>query len=439
MTAPLFDKSEFVPEPAVAEPAKKGEPRLRLAVRDQIVMHWEAVDDLISEDHRARMVWAYVEGLDLSPLLEKFAAVEGAVGRAGTDPRILLTLWLYATIEGIGNARELDRLCELHAAYKWICGGVSLNYHTLSDFRVQHGAFLDELLTRSVAALLKSGVVELKRVAQDGLRVRASAGSSSFRRRPTLERLLEEARQQVEALKAELDGDRAAAHQRQKAARQRAAEERAKRVEEALEELAKIEAKKPAGKVQEARASTTDPQARRMKMACGGFRPAYNLQLVTDTATQIVVGVDLINVGSDKGQMRPMHEQLQKRYGRTPQEYLADGDFMVVEDIEHLEKQGTTVYTPPRKRSGSKEDPPAPVRGESAVLQKWRQRMVDPIGKLIYRQRAASIECVNAQARNHGLQHFPVRGPAKAKVTGLWHALAHNLMRIFRLSPNFAT
>ena len=227
MTAPLFDKSEFVPEPAAEEPSKKGPPRLRLAVRDQIVMHWEAVDDLIPEDHRARMVWAYVEGLDLSPLLEKFDAVEGAVGRAGTDPRILLTLWLYATIEGVGNARELDRLCKLHAAYKWICGGVSLNYHTLSDFRVQHEAFLDELLTRSIAVLLKSGVVELKRVAQDGLRVCASAGSSSFRRRPTLERLLGEARQQVEALKAELDGDRAAAHQRQKAARQRAAEERA--------------------------------------------------------------------------------------------------------------------------------------------------------------------------------------------------------------------
>ena len=196
MTAPLFDKSEFVPEPAAAEPTKKGVPRLRRAVRDQIVMHWEAVDDLIPEDHRARMVWAYVEGLDLSPLLEKFEAVEGAVGRAGTDPRILLTLWLYATIEGVGSARELDRLCELHAAYKWICGGVSLNYHTLADFRVQHEAFLDNLLTHSVAALLKSGVVELKRVAHDGLRVRAAAGSSSFHRRPTLERHLEEARQQ---------------------------------------------------------------------------------------------------------------------------------------------------------------------------------------------------------------------------------------------------
>jgi transposase len=439
MTAPLFDKSEFVPEPAAVEPAKKGEPRLRRAVRDQIVMHWEAVDDLIPEDHRARMVWAYVEGLDLSALLEKFAAVEGAVGRAGTDPRILLALWLYATIEGVGSARELDRLCELHAAYKWICGGVSLNYHTLADFRVQHEAFLDGLLTHSVAALLKSGVVELKRVAQDGLRVRAAAGSSSFRRRPTLEQFLEEARQQVEALKAELDGDRAAGSQRQKAARQRAAEERAQRVEQALKELAKIETKKPAAKVQEARASTTDPEARRMKMPCGGFRPAYNLQLVTDTATQIVVGVDLINVGSDKGQLRPMHEQLQKRYGCTPREYLADGDFTAAEDIEHLEKQGTTVYTPPRKRPGLQDPPQAPVPGESHVLHEWRQRMAGPIGKLIYRERAASIECINAQIRNRGLQQLRVRGPAKVKVIGLWHALAHNLMRIFRLSPSFSS
>ena len=439
MTAPLFDKSEFVPEPAAAEPTTKGVPRLRRAVRDQVVVHWEAVDNLIPEDHRARMVWAYVEGLDLSPLLEKFEAVEGAVGRAGTDPRILLALWLYATIEGVGSARELDRLCELHAAYRWICGGVSLNYHTLADFRVQHEAFLDGLLTRSVAALLKSGVVELKRVAQDGLRVRASAGSSSFRRRPKLEQFLEEARQQVEALKAELDGDRAAGSQRQKAARKRAAEERAQRVEAALEELAKIEAKKSAAKVQEARASTTDSEARRMKMPCGGFRPAYNLQLATDTATQIVVGVDLINVGSDKGQLRPMHEQLQKRYGRTPQEYLADGDFTASEDMEHLANQGTTVYTPPRKRPGSQHPPEAPVPGESHVLHEWRQRMAGPIGKLIYRERAASIECVNAQARNRGLQHLRLRGPTKAKVIGLWYALAHNLMRAFRLLPGFST
>jgi Transposase DDE domain len=350
-----------------------------------------------------------------------------------------LTLWLYATIEGVGSARELDRLCESHAAYKWICGGVSLNYHTLAEFRVQHEAFLDDLLTRSVAALLKSGVVELKRVAQDGLRVRAAAGSSSFRRRPTLERLLEEARQQVEALKAEIDGDRAAGSRRQKAARQRAAEERAQRVEAALEELAKIEAKKPAAKVQEARASTTDSQARRMKMPCGGFRPAYNLQLVVDTATQIVIGVDLVNVGSDKGQLRPMHKQLQERYGRTPQEYLADGDFTSNEDIEHLEEQGTTVYTPPRKRPGSEDPPPAPLRGESAVLQNWRERFASPLGKLIYRQRAASIECVNAQARNRGLQQFRVRGPNKARTIGLWYALAHNLMRVFRLLPSFPT
>jgi hypothetical protein len=191
--------------------------------------------------------------------------------------------------------------------------------------------------------------------------------------------------------------------------------------------------------VQEARASITDPQARRMKMPCGGFRPAYNLQLVADTATQIVVGVDVVNVGSDKGQLRPMHEQLQKRYGRTPREYLADGDFTNSEDIEHLDKQGTTVYTPPRKRPGSQDPLQGPVPGESGVLDEWRQRMAGPIGQLIYRQRAASIECVNAQARNRGLQQFRVRGPTKARTIGLWYALAHNLMRTFGLKPALST
>jgi transposase len=440
MTSQLFDKSEFMPEPAPpSKPPGPGRPRLRCAVRDQIVMHCEAVDDLIPVDHPARLIWKYVDGLDLSPLLDQFQAVEGEVGRAGTDPRILMTLWLYATIEGVGSARELDRLCQHHSAYKWICGGVSLNYHTLADFRVEHEAFLDTLLTQSVAALMSAGVVELKRIAQDGMRVRASAGTSSFRRRPTLERLLEEAREQVQALKAEIEADPAGGRRRQKAAQKRGAEEREKRVQEALAELAKIEAKKPAAEKAEARASTTDPQARRMKMACGGFRPAYNLQFATDTATQVIVGVDLINVGSDKGQMRPMHEQLKRRYGRTPQEYLADGDFAYGEDIEHLQRGETTVYTPPKKTGNPNRSPDEPVAGDSAILKEWRRRMASPQAQLVYRDRAASAECVNAHARNRGLQQFPVRGPTKTRLIGLWYALAQNLMRTFQLLPSFCT
>lgn len=433
----LFDPEEFRPsEPLPAEKAA-GRPRLRCAVRDQVVMHFEAVDDLIPAEHAARMVWSYVERLDLSPLLAEVKAVEGEVGRPLTDPQILLTLWLYATIEGIGSARGLAILCENHAAYKWICGGVSLNHHTLSDFRTAQTAFLDDLLTHSVATLVKANVVELKRVAHDGVRVRASAGQSSFRRRDTLQRLLEEAREQVQTLKAELDSDPSACRNRQQAARQRAAEDRQARVEQALAELAKIEAKKPAAEKETARASTTDPQSRRMKMACGGFRPAYNVQFATDLDTQVVVGVDLINVGSDKGQLRPMHDQLRRRYGRVPQEYLADGDFESGEDFEYLAAAGTQVYVPPRRRPAA-DEPVAARSTDSPVIRAWRERMASPEGQAIYRQRSKH-ECVNAHARNRNLQQFPVRGPTKAKTVALWQALAQNILCTWRLLPSHWT
>jgi len=434
---PLFDRSEFVPSEVPADEGMPiGKPRLRCASRDQVIMHCEALDDLIPAEHVARSIWAYVSQLDLSPLLTQIKAVEGHEGRSMTDPRILLALWLYAIVEGIGSARELARLCEVHAVYKWIAGGVSLNYHTLADFRALQGTLLDKLLTQSVATLMSAGVVELQRVAQDGMRVRANAGGNTFRRRPKLENCLAEAQEQVQRLKAEMDGDPAACRKRVQAARQRAAEERAAKVAQALEELEKIEAKKPAAKRDSARASTTDPEARFMKMADGGFRPAFNVQYATDTKTQLVVGVDLTNVGSDKGEMGRMHEQIQKRYGCVPDEYLADGDFTVGADIETLDAAGTTVYTPTRKSKNPKQPPEAPRLGESDVLTAWRQRMATPEAQLIYRDRAASAECVNAHARNRGLRQFPVRGSTKARAVALLYALAHNVMRTIRLCPN---
>jgi transposase len=144
------------------------------------------LESLLAPDHQARTVWAFVEGLDLTPLYEKILSVKGHAGRSAIDPAILMALWLYATLDGVGSARGLERLCESHDAYRWICGGVSVNYHTLSDFRVGTGEYLDQQLTVCVASLMAEGLVELKRVAQDGIRVRASAGASSFRRNPTL-------------------------------------------------------------------------------------------------------------------------------------------------------------------------------------------------------------------------------------------------------------
>jgi transposase len=437
---PLFDRSEFIrPETPADEGTPTGKPRLRCAVRDQVVMHSEALDDLIPAEHVARSIWAYVSQLDLAPLLTQIKAVEGHEGRSMTDPRILLTLWLYATVEGIGSARELARLCQSHATYKWIAGDVSLNYHTLADFRASHGAFLDTLLTRSVATLMHAEVVDLQRVAQDGMRVRANAGGNSFRRRPTLEHCLMEAREQVRQLKAELEADPAACRNRIHAARRRAAEERAARVTQALEELQKIAAKKPEKKREAACASTTDPESRFMKMADGGFRPAYNVQFATDTQTQVIVGVDITNVGSDKGEMRRMHEQIQRRYGRVPAEYLADGDFTVGADIEHLDAAGTTAYTPPRKSRDPNRPLDAPRAGDSEVLEAWRKRMATSEAQLIYRDRAASAECVNAHARNRGLRQFLVRGSIKVRAVALWHALAQNVMRTLRLYPIYLT
>jgi transposase len=420
--------------PADAGPTPRiGSKRLRHAVRDQVEFQQCSLNELLPEEHEARIVWDYVCGLDLSALREPIQAVEHGPGQAPADPRILLTLWLYATLRSVGSARELNRLCQYHAAYRWICGGVSMNYHTLSDFRMEHMELLDRLLTEGVASLMAEGLVTLDRVAQDGMKVRASAGAASFRRQPTLEEALTEAEEQVARLRKELESDPAATKTRQRAARQRAAEERARRVHAALEQLPKIAAGKKAKEREKARASTTDADARVMKMGDGGFRPAFNVQLATATDSQIITGVEVTNSGGDQGQLAPMIEQHQARYGRVPDEALVDGGFVKKEDIEQVEQGGTTVYAPVQKSKDPERDAHAPRPDDTPAVAQWRQRMATDEAKVLYRQRAATAECVNALARNRGLQRFLVRGLRKVKAVALWYALAHNLMRAVAL------
>lgn len=397
--------------------------------RDQIELRPVDLESLLPADHRARLVWDFVTRLDLTPLYAGIGSVEGSGGRPATDPRIMMALWLYATLEGVGSARALDRLCDEHDAYRWICGGVGVNYHTLADFRVAHTAFLDHLLTTSIASLMATGAVTLERVAQDGVRVRASAGAASFHRRSKLEQLLEEATEQVHALKKELHDDPAATSRRRQAARRRAAEDRQKRVEEALSQLPDVEAKKKADEKDQARVSTTDPDARVMKMADGGFRPAYNGQFATDTATQLIVGIAVSNGGSDQGRLSPMVDQLCDRYGKCPAETLVDGGYNTLADIDLATRMGTTVYTPVPKPKDASRDPHEPLPSDTERVAEWRRRMGTHAAKSIYRERAATAECVNALARNRGLRQFLVRGLAKAKAVLLWFALAHNVLR----------
>jgi len=408
--------------------------------RAQLEMRSSDLDSLIAADHRVRMVWAFVEQLQLDALYAQIRAVEGGVGRSPIAPEILLSLWLYATIDGVGSARALARLCEQHDAYRWLCGGVSVNYHTLADFRVQKGTVLDELLTTSVATLLDVGAVTLTRVAQDGMRVRASAGSKSFRRRDRLEGFLAEAKQRVAQLKAEVESDPGAYSRREQAARERAAREREQKIQAALRRLPELEqakerqAARGKKKVKPARTSTTDAEATIMKMPNGGYNAAYNAQFCTDTGSQVIVGLDMISSGVDQGQMTPMLGQLQRRYDTAPAEYLVDGGYVTGPEIE-AGSATSTIYAPLPERGNDKLEPHEKRRHESAAVAAWRERMGTDEAKAIYKERASTAECVNALARERGLTRLRVRGLVKTKSVLLLFALAHNILRIAALAP----
>jgi len=414
-----------------------GVARVLLPNRVQLELRACDLESLLPERHRARLVWAWVERADLSAMYAGIRAVEGGSGRTAIAPEILFALWLYATLEGVGSARAVARFTQEHDAYRWICGGVAVNYHTLADFRSAHGEAFDGLLTDSVAVLLAEGVVSLKRVAQDGIRVRASAGAASFRRGATLEECLEQAREQVERLKGQDDDVPAAVSRRQQAARERAARERQERVERALKrlpEMAEIKAKQGKSREQ-ARVSTTDAQATVMKMADGGYRPAYNGQFASDTETQVVVGVEAVCVGTDMAQLTPMVEQVETRYGQSPAEWLVDGGYPAHEQIDQAAEH-TTVYAPVPKAKDPDTDPHARKEGDSEAVGAWRERMGTDEAKEIYKERAATAECVNAQARERGLTRLRVRGTTKVRCVLLLHALAHNLIRTLALAPH---
>jgi transposase len=420
--------------------------RLRTPERRQMAMVVQCPDDLVPAAHPVRMIMAVVAKLDVSRFCEPIKAREGMAGRDATDPQLLVGLWLYACIRGLGSARELARRCQESAPFQWLCGGVSVNHRLLSDFRTDHGDALDELFTQVIASLVDQDLVSVSRVSQDGVRVRVSAGASSFRREERLQKLLQESKQHVEELRRQVElPEYAALSARQRVARQRAAEEKQKRLEQAIEQLPELkqkqeQAEKRAGqgeygqKVRERQpqVSTTDPEARRMKMPNGGFNPAVNVQLATDTRSRAVVGVEVSNQGSDAvGLSEPMREQVEQRSGRKVEEHLLDGGYLRKDDIEQAHAQGVELFVPPK----SAKDPRnrgrelEPKRGDSEAVLAWKQRMASEAGKEIYKQRAATSETVNADLRSYrGLTQITVRGLHKAKCVALWCALAYNVM-----------
>jgi transposase len=428
-----------LPEQAKPQTEGMAAPRLREPMRDQIEWRPVALDSLIGDDHPARLIWAIVSLLDLSELENPIRARGSKPGHPAIAPRLMLALWIYATTQGVGSARALARLCESHDAYRWMCGGVSVNYHTLSSFRVECAGVLDRLMSEHLVSLAEAGLVDLDTLAQDGVKIRASAGTSSFRRAETLQQKLETAKAVVEQLKAEAAANPEASDKRIQAARERAARERVERVEAAQASLAKLKGQRQeledkggnGKKPKEPRASTTDADARVMKMADAGFRPAYNVQVASAAGTQIIVAVDVSNNGSDRCLMKPMLEKLHDEIGRFPKRHVVDGGFCNARDIEWAHGQGIEVFCPPTK-SKSGVDPCQPRDNDGPGTLIWRARMGSDEGKAQYAIRVI-CECIHARWRNWNLRQVTVRGREKVRAVVTLNAFTNNLLQGVRL------
>lgn len=424
--------------------------KARFVRADRGQLRWDVIDleSLLGPDHRGRLVWAFVEGLDLSGLYGSIKAREGEAGRPPADPAVLLALWLYATLDGVGSARQLAGLCERDVAYRWLAGGVPVNYHGLADFRVEHGAILDQLLSQSVAAMMVEGLIDLDEVIVDGTKVKARAGKGSFAGESKLARAGRLAEERIARLKAELEADPGASTRRRHAAQERAAREIAARADKARRTLDRLKAEKqersrthPEDEARKGapRVSLTDPEARWMRFADGSIKAGYNIQIAA-SGQGLVLSVMASDRRNDAGLAVPMVADIERRYRRVPRRLLVDTHYATAKDIVTLAgRRGDAVVVyapPPEERQDVK---PETLRRRAAerakepqALKDWRSRMDSAEGQDIYRRRKR-IELVNAHIKNRGLDRLSLRGLAKAGILALWQALANNLLVANRL------
>lgn len=407
-------------------------------------LQWDLMDleSLLPGDHRARMVWAFVEQMELGELYARIGSREGEAGRPAADPAVLLALWLYATVEGVGSARELDRLVERDVAYRWLAGGVPVNYHGLADFRIGHEVLLDRLLSESVAALLSAGLVELDEVLADGTKIAASASKGSFGAEARIGKAERKVAERITRLKREIDGDPGASSRRRQAAQERAAREIAERAAKAKATLERLRKEKEnrakthsseEAKKGDPKVSLSDPEARQMRFADGAVRAAYNIQIAA-TGNGVVLAVQASDRRNDTGSAVPIVEDIERRYGRRPDRLIIDGKYATQADIVGLaghEKGEVLVYSPPpEERDDVKPDTlrrrNAKRAREPQALKDWRERMATPEGALIYARRRR-IELVNAHLKNRGMGRITLRGLVKARIVALLQAIAHNI------------
>ena len=408
-------------------PPRNARPKIREPQRQQAEIRFEVPEDALAADHPARLLWNVLGGLDLSAFLAETRTTQNKAGRAELSPRMKLTLWCYGIACGIGSAREIARRTKTDIAFRWIVGDLKVGHHCLSQFRAERGEAFDKLFTDVVAELLARDLIDLSVMAQDGMRVRASAGAPSFRTHGSLLECREQAALHLKAVLAQAD-DRSLTLAQQ-ARREAAARDLQQRVEQAIEAC---RAQRQAHPDAVARGSTTDAEARIMKMADGGFRPAFNVQYGTVGSAfggpRTIVAVRVTNVGSDFGSLVPVVEQVKSRTGRLPGAVLADANHAQHDQIAKLSAMGVQpVVAVPKPRHGL---PRGSQADRSPEVQAWRAFMASEPGKELARRRGGLAELVNARHRlQHQLRQLLVRGVPKALNVVLLGALTSNLLQ----------
>lgn len=433
--------------------------RLNSPKRDQYKTEFSCLDDRLPKNHKARLVWAFVESMDITECFKDIynkSSRKGGIsshqaGRPITHPRCLLALWLYAIIDGVISGRELFELTECHDAYRWLRGDVPLNRTTINDFRSDNPEKFKHLLTSCLAVLRSQDLLTDEEMAQDGTRVKASAGFNSYRRKQTIEEYQKQAMEYLTTLEEEQKKNPGAYKKRAEAAELRIAQERKDRLDQAIKELEKCNKiktenatknhkKKPSEQeLKETRASTTDPEARKMKMGDGGYRLAYNVQLATGTSTRFIYGVDVVNI-LDPGNVVNMMTQVAERMNQfglpSVKRWLADAAYSGKDDVERVAKEfpSCSYYTPAQVNKG--QDPKKNRKGDSEPVKNWRETLGSEEMTKAYKNRCSTAEFSNAQLKNHGMRELLVRGLEKAAGMACLFAIAQNIMRAWNITGN---
>ncbi len=329
-------------------PESEPAPRLKPINRKQLLLRPVDVERLVPDDHEVRAIWEFTGHLDLTLYYQTIHAVEGKAGCTAFDPRLLLSIWIYAYSKGVGSAREISRLCDYDPAYQWLTGMEPVNYHTLSDFRVAHKDSLDRLFVEVLGIMSAEGLITLERIMQDGTKVKALAGKDSFRREDRIREHLKAAEEQVRQSPDDSEAScKEEASVRKQKAQERAVKEKKERMELALLELKKIRTTKSGEEKKEARVSMTDPEARTMKQSDGGYAPAYNVQLSTDAAAGVIIGVGVSQRSDDFKELVPAIVRIEENTGKKPTQVVADGGFTSRENILAMEAQGVDFIGSP--------------------------------------------------------------------------------------------